>query len=128
MVPPQDGCHGDAPYGGMFIHPQILALGMKLPLIAFIHNVLSYFRVALSQLTVGAWLILLRFEALCNCFLLEVCGCEEICAAYLMRKGPQDARSFAPQKGCDRLIVNQSDSDHGCSDSVIMVVRPGRLP
>jgi len=36
------------PYGGMFIHPQILSLGMKLPLTAFIHSALCCFRVASS--------------------------------------------------------------------------------
>ena len=60
-------------HSGVFIHPQISALGMKLSLTAFVHSVLSYFRVAPSQLTVGAWRILLGFEALYNCFLLEAC-------------------------------------------------------
>ena len=45
------------------------------------------------------------FEALTNCFLLEACGHAEFCAAYYMRKGPCDACSFAPQKGCDKLVV-----------------------
>ena len=35
------------PHDNIFI-PQILVLGMKLPLTAFVHNVLSYFRVAPS--------------------------------------------------------------------------------
>ena len=97
---------------------------MKLPLSAVVHSILRYFRVALSQLTVGAWRILLGVVALCNHFLLEACCCEEFCAVYMMRKGPQDARSFTPQKGCDRLIVNKPDSDHGWRDSVIRIVEP----
>ena len=112
------------PHDGVFIHPQILALGMKLPLTTFVHNVLSYFRVAPSQLTMGVWRILLGFEALCNRFLLEACGREEFYTVYMMRKGPQDARSFSPQKGCNRLIVNQPDNDYGWRDSVIRLVRP----
>ena len=99
-------------HDGVFINPQILALWMKLSLATFVRSVLSYFRVAPSQLTVGAWHILLGFEALCNRFLPEVCGHEEFCAVYMMRKGPQDAHSFA-RKGRDRVIINQLDSDHG---------------
>ena len=43
-----------APHNGVFIHPQIVVLGMKLPLTAFIHSVLSHFKVIPSQLTMGA--------------------------------------------------------------------------
>ena len=43
-----------APHGSVFIHPQFLALGMKLPLTAFVRNILSYFKVAPSQLIMGA--------------------------------------------------------------------------
>ena len=59
----------EPPHGCVFIHRQILALGMKLLLTAFVNNILSYFRVTPSQLTVGAWRLLLSFEALCNHFL-----------------------------------------------------------
>jgi len=52
-MPLEDGREG-APHGVVFIHPQILALGMKLPLTELINNALVYFRVAPSQLTVGA--------------------------------------------------------------------------
>ena len=69
---------------------------MKLPLTAFIHSILSYFRIALSQLMVGAWCILLGFKALCNCFLPEAYRQEKFCDVYRMKKGYQDAYSFAP--------------------------------
>ena len=46
VVPLEDGCDV-VPHNGVFVHPKILALGMKLLLPAFIHNILSYFRVAL---------------------------------------------------------------------------------
>ena len=98
---------------------------MKLPLSAFVCSVLVYFRVALSQSTVGAWRILLGFEARYNCFLLEACeGCEEFCAVYIIRKGYQDACSFTLQEGYDRLIVNQPDSDHKWCDSVVRLIAP----
>jgi len=34
-------------------------------------------------------------------------------------KSPSDACSFAPQKGCDKLIVNMPDSDHGVGPKAI---------
>jgi len=72
----------------MFIHPHILAPRMKLLLIAFIHSVLSYFRVASTLLKVDVWYILLGFKAICNRFLLKSCGCKEFRVIYMMRKGP----------------------------------------
>ena len=111
----------------MFIHPQILALRMKLPLIAFVHNVLSYFRVVPSQLTVGAWLVLFGFEALCNCFLPETCGRKKFCATYFMRKGFVNACSFAPRRAVIGLIVNLTDKDQEWRDSVVRFVDPWRL-
>ena len=72
----------------------------------------------------GARHILLGFEAFCNRLLPEACGREEFCAVYIMRNVPQNARSFTPQKGCDRLIINHPDSNHGWHDSVIRVIGP----
>jgi len=47
------------------MHPQILALGLKLPLTKFVRGVLSHFRIALSQLSRVAWCtFVLEFEAL----------------------------------------------------------------
>jgi len=48
VVPPKDECDSGSPHGGVFVHPQILALGMKPPLTAFVRIDLGYFRVALS--------------------------------------------------------------------------------
>ena len=103
-MPLEDGCDM-VPHNGVFVHPKILALGMKLLLSAFIHNILSYFRVALSQLTVGAWRILLNFETLCNLSPRVVRARGVLCRVHY------DARSFAALKGCDKLIVNMPDSD-----------------
>ena len=52
MVSPEDKCQVPSPHGGVFIR-QILAQEMKIPLTAFIHNILSYIRVAPLRLTVG---------------------------------------------------------------------------
>ena len=98
MVPLEDGREG-APHGVVFIHPQILALGMNLPLTELVNNTLVYFRVAPSQLTVGARRVLQNFEALCSRFLSKACVREEFCAIYMMMKGPRYARSFFPPRG-----------------------------
>ena len=45
-----------------------------------------------------------------------------------MRKGPGDARSFTPQKGCDKPIVNMPGSDHEWRDSIVRVVGPWEAP
>ena len=47
---------------------------------------------------------------------------------YVMWKSHQDAGSFVPWSGCDKLIINLVDSDHGWRDTVICVSGPGRLP
>jgi len=65
--------------------------------------------------------VLLRFEALCYCFFPEACEHEEFCAIYMMRKGHGDARTFDPQKGCDKLIVNMLNSDHGRCDFIVRI-------
>jgi len=61
---------------------------------------------------VGAWRTILGFEALCAFFVLDAYEVEEFYATYVMRKSHQDARSFVPRSGCDRLIINLVDSDH----------------
>ena len=94
---------------------------MKLPLTTFVCSVLSFFRVTPSQFDGGSLASALRVEALTNCFLSEACRREEFCPTCYMRKGPGDARSFAPQKSCDKLTVITPDSDHGWRDSVVRV-------
>ena len=112
------------PHGGVFIHPQILSLGMKLPLTDLVRNVLVFFKVALPQLTVGAWRVLLTFEVLCNRFLPKACRREEFCVVYMMRKGMVTLVPSPPQRGCDKLVVNIPDSNHGWRDSVVRITGP----
>ena len=68
--------------------------------------------------------MLLRFEALPNCFLPEECESEEFCIAYYIRKGFSDAHSFVPQKDYNKLIVNLANSDHGWRDYVVRIEGP----
>ena len=68
------------------MHPQILALGLKLPLTKFVRGILSHFRVAPSQLSGVTWRIVLRFKALCALIIPKACLREVFCAAYTLRK------------------------------------------
>ena len=54
-----------SPNDDVYMHPQIMALGLKLPLTPFVRGVLAHYRVAPSQLSVVAWRTVLGFEALC---------------------------------------------------------------
>ena len=40
--------------GGVYLHPQILALGLKFSLTSFVRDLLRHFKVAPSQLVAGA--------------------------------------------------------------------------
>ena len=50
------------PAGSVYFHPQILALGVKLPMTLFVRGVLAYFKVPPSQLTPRAWRTVLGFK------------------------------------------------------------------
>ena len=56
---------------------------------------------------------MLGFEALCALVLLDAYQHEVFSVAYALRKTAQDARYFVPQSGCEEIIVNMVDSDHG---------------
>jgi len=112
-----------SPTDVVYLHPQVLALGLKLSLKNFILDILCHFQVAPSQLSTEAWWTILGFQALCASFAPNSCQCADFCAIYSMRKTNQDGRFFIPRSGYDRLIVNLVDSDHGCCDIVIRVSR-----
>jgi len=84
------------------MHPQVLALGLKLLMTRFVHSVLTFYRVTPSQLSVVAWRTILAFEALCVLFTPEACQREVFSTAYALRT-PQDARYFVHQSGLIRL-------------------------
>jgi len=98
------------------MHPQILALGLKLPLTLFVCDVPSHLRIAPSQLSKVA--SVLGFEALCALSVPDACQREVFCAANALRKTPQDAH-FVPQSGCEKLIVNMVDNRHGICDAMV---------
>jgi len=72
--------------GSIYLHPQILALGMKFLLTSFIRDLLHYFKVTPSQLVAGSWRIVLSFEALCDLFAHDSRRVEDFSALYVMRK------------------------------------------
>ena len=94
---------------------------MKLPLTNFVRDILCHFKVALSQLSARAWRTVLGFESLRVSFAPNSCRREDFCAIYFIRKTNQDGHFFIPQGGCDKLIVNLVDSDHGWRDIIIWV-------
>jgi len=78
------------------MHPLVLALGLRLPMMKFVRNALVFYEVAPSPLTVVAWRTILGFEALCNLYALEAYQCEIFSVAYLLRKISNGTRYFTP--------------------------------
>ena len=50
--------------GGVNLHPQVLALRLRLSMTRFVRSVLPFYRVAPSQLPGVAWRTVLEFETL----------------------------------------------------------------
>jgi len=68
------------------MHPQILALGLRLPKMRFVCSVLAFYKVVPSQLSVVAWRTVLRFEVLCDLYASEACRLEVFSTTYSLRK------------------------------------------
>ena len=119
VVSPQDRLLGGPLEDGVYLHPQILVLRLKVPLTNFVHEILSYFQATPSQLTAVAWRIVLSFEALCISFAPNSHRRENFCAIYSLRKTSQDSRFFIPRSSCGRLIVKLMNSDQRWCDTVI---------
>ena len=45
--------------GSVYLHPQILVLGLKFPLMSFVHDLLRHFKIAPSQLVAEVWRVIL---------------------------------------------------------------------
>jgi len=96
---------------GVYMHPQVLALGLRLSMTKFVHSVLTFYKVTPSQLSAIAWRTILGFEALCDLYALEACQLEVFSVAYSLRKTIQSARYFFPQSRVEKIIVNMVNSD-----------------
>ena len=105
LLPPNivvEWCHPDSdvkvppPEGGVYFHPQVLALGVHLPLTVFVCQVLAYYDVASTQLTSDAWQTVLAFEALCMDFAFDSYSAADFATCYSMRKLSYGSYSFIP--------------------------------
>jgi len=77
---------------GVYMHPQVLALGLKLSIMKFVRSILTFYIIAPSQLSGVAWRTVLGFQTLCLLKVLEACQQEVFSAAYALKKL---ARMFA---------------------------------
>ena len=108
----------------VYMHPQVLALGLRLSMMKFVRSVLIFYRIAPSQLSAVAWHTVIGFEALRDLYALEACLCEVFNTTYSLRKTTYNARYFAPQSGVEKIIVNMVTNDHGMRDTVVRVTGP----
>ena len=124
-----DWCPSDTNYtkapraGGMYLHPQVLALELSFPMTGFIRDILRYYQVAPSQLVAGHWRVVLSFQTLCNLYLPDACRVENFSASYTMKKTKENACFLGVKSDRERLIVNLVDSNHGWHDTVIRISR-----
>ena len=106
---------------GVYMHPLVLALRLRLPMTKFFHSILTFYEVAL--LSYRQWPGV-QFEALCDFYTSEACHCEVFNAAYLLQKTTISARYFIPHSGVEKIIVNMVNSDRGMQDTVTRVFGP----
>ena len=90
----------------------------------FLRSVLTFYRVAPSQLLAMAWRMVLEFEALCALYPPEACQREVFSTASALRRILQGTHYFVPQSGVEKIIVNMVDSDHGMRDTWVQVTGP----
>ena len=61
------------PNDGVYMHSQVLALELRMPMTRFIRSVLTFYRVAPSQLSRVAWRTLLEFKDFCALYAPDTC-------------------------------------------------------
>jgi len=106
--------------GGVYIAAQVLALGVHLPLPSFVREVLSFYKLAPTQISPGSWRVVLGFAALGRSQ-EAVLGIEEFQAIYFLKPLKEGAYCFSPRKGRDKLITQLPDNDSGWKNSIAMV-------
>ena len=77
MVSAKDDVTILPPVGGVYFHPQVLTLGVKLPMTPFVRDVLAHLKVPYSQLTPEACQTVLGFEAFYATYAPVLYGVEE---------------------------------------------------
>jgi len=106
--------------GGVYIAAQVLALGVHLPLPPFVRSVLSFYKLAPTQISPGSWRVVLGFAALGRSQEVEL-GVEEFRSIYFLKPLKDGAYCFSPRKGKDKLITQVPDSDSGWKNSIVLV-------
>jgi len=106
--------------GGVYIAAQVLALGVHLPLPSFVREVLSFYKLAPTQISPGSWRVVLGFAALGRSQEAEL-GVEEFRTIYFLKLLKDGAYCFSPRKGKDKLITQVPDSDSGWKNSIVLV-------
>jgi hypothetical protein len=106
--------------GGVYIAAQVLALGVHLPLPSFVREVLSFYKLAPTQISPGSWRVVLGFAALGRSQEAEL-GVEEFRTIYFLKPLKDGAYCFSPRKGKDKLITQVPDSDSGWKNSIVLV-------
>ena len=96
--------------------------GLRLPMMKFVHSVLTFYKAPLSVIS-GSWLTVLGFEALCDLYALKVCQLEVFSVAYSLRKTIQGARYFSPKSGVEKLLSTWSTTIM-VRDTVVGVTGP----
>ena len=109
---------------GVYMHPLVVALGLRLPMTKFVCNVSSFYGVVSSQIPAVGWCTVLEFEALCDIYAPEACHCEVFSAAYLLKKTTLGACYFILPTAVEKIVVNMVDSNRGMRDTVVQVSGP----
>jgi len=106
--------------GGVYIATQVLVLGVHLPLPSFVREVLSFYKLAPTQISPGSWRVILGFAALGRSQDASL-GVEEFRAIYFLKPLSKGSYCFSPRKGKEKLITQVPDSDSGWKNSIALV-------
>ena len=97
---------------GVYMHPQVLALGLRLSMLRFIRSVLIFYRVASSQLSAMALCTVLGFKAICDLYAPKVVNIRSS-APHNRKGGPLKVHATLLSSGVEKIIVNMVNNDHG---------------
>lgn len=103
---------------GVYFPILAMSSGAHLPLPNFARNVLTFYKLAPTQLKIGSWRVILGFEKLCQLCKLDY-GLEEFRSLYGLSTNKDGSCFFMPRKG--KLISEISDCDSGWKDMIAFV-------
>jgi len=109
---PPDTDYIEAPEAdGVYLRPQILAMGMKFLLTDFVRDLLRNYRN--GPLLVGGrgWRVVLSFQALYNRFIADACKVEDFSTLYMIRRTKKESCLFIARSSLEILIVNLTETE-----------------